>query len=170
MKIHFIFASLLLMSFASMRCMETAENDQVKPYTVQEVDQYCVNIDLYFPDDNNKCPLIDLALDSSSNLSDIIRDQVGYKRLLISSQDAKDAFLANLQNRLMRKWQHLGYPHRDPRDWAEIRTWLAICVMINAKSKDSSCGGLGKDFATKLAEKAKDQQLIDLLKAHSEKK
>lgn len=138
----------------------------IKPYTLGDVHNYTLYNDLYARDDAQS--LLALASDRTNNLSTIINNQVPYKRLAISSQEAKDAFLGWLQNRVMRQGDEALL--KDAKSWALMRTWIAICAMVDAKDDPTRIKVLGKDgCSNELAKKAQDQGLLEILAANKER-
>lgn len=158
----------LVLVNGNLHCMEQKQGTwTIQPYTLDEIKNYKAYNDLYY-----NIKFVDLTQNSSNQFSSTIKEHVvPYQRLAISTQQTKDAFLMCLQNRLECKSKDYPLTEKDQSIWTLIRTWIAICAMIDAKEEPASMRVFGDNGAAHyLAEKAQDQQLLDLLKAHAVKK
>lgn len=162
---------ILLCGNGIVYCMEqTPAEASIKPYTLEEVKLYAPYYALYAAEGNNRPLFIEKVRDHANSLSAVIADQEAYKRLAASSQEVKDSFLGLLQNRFMRVNE--AYFHdADNVSLLLLRTWIAICAMIDAKDNPKDLHTVFGDngFAERFARKQNDQQLVELLTAYKQR-
>lgn len=171
--------TLLVLSFfifgKSVYCMEQkAGESAIKPYTLEDVKACVPHTALYQGERNNKALLIRKACDRANNLSTIVADQAAFKRLAVSSQEVKDFFLRRLQNQscIVDLLGICGISYyKGEYDLAKIRTYIAICAMIDAKDDPQERFAVFgySGFADFFSTQENDQQLREILTAYNKR-